>query len=95
MSKLLSEEQIERLFQNHLKDKVGSGTRKDFYDKNKALEASARTAFKYAFTLLMPIIEKQNEVLENHDCSYNFWTKKCHQCETLKETKHVLERLKQ
>lgn len=65
VSKLISEEQIERLFQNHLSDKVGSGTRKSFYERNKGMEASARTAFTHALTLLIPIIEKQMEVLED------------------------------
>ena len=63
MSKLLSKEQIEVLFQKHLDDRVGSGTRRTFYANNNGLEASARTAFIHAFNLLMPIIEKQDDEL--------------------------------
>ena len=72
MSKLLSEEQIEVLFQKHLDDKLGSGTRRTFYASNNTLEASARTAFKHVFTLLMPIIKKQQNHL-NYYADPEMW----------------------
>lgn len=93
MSKLLSEEQIEKLFQNHLKDKIGSGTRKSFYGRNKGMEASARTAFTHALTLLMPIIEKQMEALEAEWPGEYGAIIREHHDEFIQETKQMLEKL--
>ena len=93
MSKLLSKEQIEILFQKHLDDRVGSGTRRTFYANNNGLEASARTSFIHAFTLLMPIIEKQNEALQATWPGEFGAVVRAHHDEALQETKQMLEQL--
>ena len=101
MSKLLSKEQIEVLFQKHLDDKVGSGTRRTFYASNNALEASARTSFIHAFTLLIPIIERQetalmeiNDLLMDGKSMYIADRAKI-AYKAIKETNRMLEKLRE